>query len=129
MRKGGTPEQMSFRKPCAKTLDRPIVVFGLEPEELVLVGLVAGAILFLVDPVPAVGAGGALWLGLSRVKAGKPPGHLFELLHRSGLLRWAPDFFRAPQLLRPGRRTLDAFPGGNDDEIREYRSGRPRLDP
>ena len=120
---------MSFRKPCARTLDRPIVIFGLEPEELVLIGLVSGAILFLVDPVPAVIAGGTLWAGLSRIKAGKPPGHLFELLHRSGLLRWAPGFLRAPHLLRPGPRSLDAFPGGNDDEIREYRSDRPCLDP
>ncbi len=120
---------MSFRKPCARTLDRPIVIFGLEPEELVLVGLVAGAILFLVDAVPAVLSGGALWLGLSRVKAGKPPGHLFELLHRSGFLRRAPGFLRAPHLLRSGLRHLDAFPGGNDDAVREYWSDRPRLDP
>ncbi len=43
---------MSYRKACPRTLDRP----GLEPEELVLVGLVAGAILFVVDAVPAGGA-------------------------------------------------------------------------
>ncbi len=120
---------MSFRKPCARTLDRPIVIFGLEPEELVLIGLVAGAILFLIDAIPAVLAGGALWLALSRIKAGKPPGHLFELFHRSGLMRRAPGFLRAPHLLPPGLRHLDAFPGGNDEAVREYRSDRPRLDP
>lgn len=110
-------------------MDRPIVIFGLEPEELVFVGLVAGAILFLVDAIPAVLTGAALWLGLSRVKAGRPPGYLYELFYRSGLLRWAPSFLRVPHLLRAQTRYLDAFPGGNDDVVREYWSDRPRLDP
>ncbi len=118
---------MSFRKPCPRTLDRPIVIFGLEPEEFVLVGLVAGAILFVIDAVPAVLAGAGLWAGLSRAKAGKPPGHLFELLHRSGFLRWAPGFLRAPHLLPPRLRYLDAFPGGSDDVARRYWFDRPRL--
>ena len=119
---------MSFRKACARTLDRPIVVFGLEPEELVMVGLLSGAVLFLIDPVPAVLCGAILWLGLSRIKAGKPPGHLYELLYRTGLLRWGPGFLRAPHLLRPGVKHLDAFPGGSDDAVREYWLDRPRMD-
>lgn len=120
---------MSYRKACPRTLDRPIVVFGLEPEELVLVGLSAGAILFLWDPVPAVIAGGALWLGLSRIKAGKPPGHLFELLYRSGALARAPEWLRPPRLVPRRARRLDAFPGDDDDAVRAYWSDRPRLDP
>ena len=120
---------MSFRKPCPRTLDRPIVIFGLEPEELVTVGLVAGAILFLVDAIPAVAVGAGLWLGLSKIKAGKPPGHLYELLYRSGLLRWAPSWLRVPHLLRRDLRYLDAFPGGSDEIARQYWADRPRLDP
>jgi hypothetical protein len=120
---------MAFRKACARTLDRPIVIFGLEPEELVAVGMIAGLILFLVDPIPAVATGAALWLGISRLKAGKPPGHLFELAWRTGLLRRGPSFLRAPQLLPPRLRRLDAFPGGDDDAVREYWSDRPRLGP
>lgn len=120
---------MSYRKSCHRTLDRPIVIFGLEPEEMVAVGLLAGAILFLIDPIPAVAVGGAAWLGLSKIKAGKPPGHLYELLHRSGLLRRAPSLLRVPHLLRPDLGHLDAFPGGDDDVIREYWADRPRLDP
>jgi hypothetical protein len=120
---------MSYRKPCPRTLDRPIVVFGLEPEEFVFVGLVSGAILFTIDPVPAVIAGAVLWVGLSRLKAGKPPGYLYELAHRSGLLRWAPGFLRVPHLLPPGLTHLDAFPGGDDGILRQYRYDRPGLDP
>lgn len=119
---------MSFRKACPRTLDRPIAIFGLEPEEMVAVGLLSGAILFLIDPVPAVAAGAASWLGLSKLKAGKPPGHLFELLYRSGLLRWAPSFLRVPHLLPRDLSHLDAFPGGHDDAVRTYWDGRPRLD-
>ena len=120
---------MCFRKSCPRTLDRPIMIFGLEPEDLVLVGLIAGIILFIVDAVPAVIVGAGLWVGLSRLKAGKPPGHIYELLFKSGLLRWAPSFLKVPHLIRKGISRLDAFPGGSDDAIREYWSDRPRLDP
>ena len=120
---------MSFRKSCPRTLDRPIMIFGLEPEDLVMVGLVSGLILFAIDAIPAVLAGAILWIGLSRVKAGKPPGYVVELFYRSGLLRWAPSFLRVPQLLRRNLRYLDAFPGGDDGSIQEYWSDRPRLDP
>ena len=119
---------MSYRKACPRTLDRPIVVFGLEPEELVLVGLASGAVMFLIDPVPAVLVGAALWLGLSRIKAGKPPGHVYELLYRSGLLRIGPSFLKVPHLVPRRVKTLDAFDGGDDEAVREYRSDRPRLD-
>jgi type IV conjugative transfer system protein TraL len=120
---------MSFRKSCPRTLDRPIVIFGLEPEDLVMVGLISGVILFVIDAIPAVITGAVLWLGLSRVKAGKPPGYLYELFYRSGMLRWAPSFLRVPHLLRRDMNYLDAFPGGNDDAAREYWFDRPRLDP
>lgn len=117
---------MSYRKPCARTLDRPIVLFGLEPDELVLVGLLSGAVMFLVDAVPAVVVGGVVWIGLSRIKAGKPPGHVFELLYRGGLLRWLP-FLRAPNLVRREVRVLEAFEGDDRDAEREYWGERPRL--
>lgn len=120
---------MSFRKACPRTLDRPIVIFGLEPEELVFVGLISGAILFVIDAIPAVLAGAILWVGLSRLKAGKSAGHLYELAYRSGLLRWAPSFLRVPHLVRRNARRLDAFPGEHDDACKEYWFDRPRLDP
>jgi type IV secretory pathway TrbD component len=119
---------MDHRKACPRTLDRPIMIFGLEPEDLVLVGLVSGLILFTIDALPAVLAGAVLWAGLSRLKAGKPPGHLFECLYRAGLLRRAPGWMRAPQLLPRHVRTIDPFPGGPRDEIDAWWGERPRLD-
>jgi hypothetical protein len=120
---------MCYRKSCPRTLDRPIVIFGLEPEDLVMVGLISGLILFAIDAIPAVLTGAALWVALSRVKAGRPPGYVYELFYRSGLLRWAPPFLKVPHLVRRDLRHLDAFPGGDDGSIEEYWSGRPRLDP
>jgi len=105
------------------------MLFGLEPEELVTVGLVAGIILFVVDPVPAVIAGAVLWVGLSRLKAGKPPGYLVELAYRSGLLHRAPEFLRVSHLIPRRVRYLDPFPGSDDEAVRDYWGDRPRLDP
>jgi hypothetical protein len=120
---------MSFRKACVRTLDRPIVIFGLEPEELVAVGLISGAILFIIDAIPAVLTGAVLWVGLSRLKAGKPPGYLYELYYGSGLMRWGPGFLKTPHLLPARVRVLDAFPRGDDDrDVRDYWFDRPRLD-
>src|SRR5262245_28876947 len=85
-----TPRRMehdpAFRRPCPRTLDRPILIFGLEPEDLVAVGLVGGGLLFVVDPLIAVGAGFGLWILLLKLKAGRPPGYLFYLAYRCGLL-------------------------------------------
>jgi type IV secretory pathway TrbD component len=119
---------MAFRKGCPRTLDRPIVLFGLEPEELVAVGLLAGLILFAVDPVPAVGVGAVLWVGLARLKAGRPPGYLYEQAYRTGLLHRAPEFLRVPHLIPRGVRYLDPFPGIDDESARRYWGDRPRLD-
>jgi len=116
-----------YRKPCARTLDRPILIFGLEPEDLLLVGGVSGVLLFVWDAFPALGAGALLWIGLSRVKAGRPPGFLFSLLHRTGALRFLP--LRVPHLVRPplpgarGLVRLSPF-AGNDELASSYWAGK-----
>ena len=112
----------AFRRPCPRTLDRPILIFGLEPEDLVAVGLIGGGLLFVVDPLIAVGAGFGLWLLLLKIKAGRPPGYLFYLAYRSGLLLALPRSLRPPHLLPPpareGRRLrLSAFGGDHDDPV------------
>jgi len=106
-----------YRRPCPRTLDRPIQVFGLEPEDLVGVGLVAIALLFLIDGIVAVGTGLGLWIALMRLKAGKPPGHLFALAYRRGLIDLLPPGWRAPQVLPRSVTRLSPFTGEEDDDL------------
>jgi type IV secretory pathway TrbD component len=106
-----------YRRPCPRTLDRPIQVFGLEPEDLVGVGLVAIVLLFLVDGLIAVGTGLGLWIALLRLKAGKPAGHLFALAYRRGLIDLLPAALRAPQVLPRSVTKLSPFTGEEDDDL------------
>jgi type IV secretory pathway TrbD component len=106
-----------YRRPCPRTLDRPIQVFGLEPEDLVGIGLASIALLFLADGVIAVGAGLALWITLLRLKAGKPPGHLYGLAYRHGLADLLPAALRAPQVLPRRVTRLSPFRGEEDDDL------------
>src|SRR5689334_14434885 len=88
-----------YRRTCPRTLDRPIQVFGLEPEDLVGVGLVGIGLLFIADALLAVGTGLGLWIALIRLKAGKPPGHLFALAYRHGIVDHLPAALKPPQVL------------------------------
>lgn len=106
-----------YRRPCPRTLDRPIQVFGLEPEDLVGVGLAATALLFLADGIVAVGTGLGLWITLIRLKAGKPPGHLYALAYRHGLADFLPASLRPPQVLPRRLIRLSPFTGEEDDEL------------
>lgn len=119
--------ESGYRRPCARTLDRPIVVFGLEPEDLVVVGLVSIGLLFVADGFVGVGAGLGLWVALVRLKAGKPPGYLVELAHRVGILDRLPASWRPPQVLPRREAELSPFAGEEDDELaRSWWSARPR---
>lgn len=103
-------------KRCYRTLDKPITVFGLEMEDLLGLVAAAGAVLFLVGPLPGVAAGLAGWAGLRALKAGKPPGYVAELLYRKGLFNLVP--LLAPVHLLPYRARIRFSPvrGGDDPE-------------
>jgi hypothetical protein len=113
------------KRPCPRTLDRPIVaLWGLEPLDL---GAVLGtaAVLFLMTNIGVALAGAvAAALGLRALKAGRPRGYVFGVFYRSGLLRAVPRSLRPPGLVRPpglGRRSVSfsAVPGPEDDDTPE----------
>ena len=83
---------------CYRTLDRPITVFGLEIEDLLLVILLAGFALFAAGPFVGIGLALGLLALLRRFKAGRPPGYVFERLYRRGFTFAVPHL--APLLPR-----------------------------
>jgi hypothetical protein len=112
-----------YAKRCYRALDRPLEFFGLEVEDWAALLFGSGALLLLAGPIPGCLAGAAGWIALRRLKSGRPPGYLFYLLYKSGLVHYTPSFFRArgliappPPFARPRRITLDGFYSEKDDE-------------
>jgi len=125
-----------FAKACYRTLDRPLTILGVEPGDLVLVVLAALVVFLFVGQIAGILLGAALGALFRRVRRGKPPGYLFEVAYRHGLLRFLPSAFLVPHLVRPplpwGEPVirLSAFEGDIDHErpeIRFHRAGRARL--
>ncbi|GEM_PF-1235596 len=78
---------------CPRTLDKPVLLFGLEPEDLGLLSLGVGILsLFLGPMVPGV-LGFAGWFLLARFKKGKASGYVLHRLYALG--------FDLPGLLPP----------------------------
>jgi hypothetical protein len=74
-------------------LDKPVLLFGLEPEDLGLISLGVGILsLFLGPMVPGV-FGFTGWFLLARFKKGKPSGYILHRLYALG--------FDLPGLLPP----------------------------
>jgi hypothetical protein len=83
---------------CYRTLDRPITVFGLEIEDLLLLLAVSGALLFAAGPFVGVGAAFGGYALLRRFKSGRPPGYVYERLYRFGIVEALP-FLAVPHLV------------------------------
>jgi len=75
-----------YSKSCPRCLDRPILFFGLEIEDMAAILSVACAVLVFVSPLVAVPVGIALFLAVRKLKEGKPSGHLFHLAYKLGLI-------------------------------------------
>ena len=71
-------------RPCPRTLDKPILLFGLELEDVAFVALVVGIGSLLIGPMIPGPAGVSMWVMLLRVKSDKPEGYLLHLLYMNG---------------------------------------------
>ena len=81
---------------CPKTLDKPILLFGLELEDLgILLFLGGGGGLFLGPIIPGIAAIFG-WIGLVQFKRDKPSGYILHRLYEYGL--------QLPGLLPPLRK-------------------------
>jgi hypothetical protein len=96
-------------KKCARTIDRPLLLFGLEPEDVGLLALVSGSLIIFFDPfyAGAVFFGG--WLVLRLAKQGKPQGYIVHLFYKHGM--------RIKGLIEPPKRVswYSVFGGGDHD--------------
>ncbi len=96
-------------KKCARTIDRPLLLFGLEPEDVGILALASGSMIIFYDPFYAgtVFFGG--WMVLRLAKQGKPQGYLTHLFYKHGV--------RIKGLIEPPKRAswYSVFGGGGHD--------------
>ena len=72
-------------KKCARTIDKPLLLFGLEPEDVGILALASGAMILFFDTFYAgvVFFGG--WMFLRILKKGKSEGYITHLFYRYGV--------------------------------------------
>ena len=72
---------------CNRDIDKPVLILGMEPEDIVFVMMLFGACVFIL----AVSAGVAIFVCvifvfiLRKLKAGKPAGYLVHQLYKFGV--------------------------------------------
>ena len=70
---------------CPRTLDRPLLLFGLEPEDVGILTLVCGAAMLFFDTFYAGVAFFGGWVVLRLLKQNKPQGYLVHLFYKHGV--------------------------------------------
>ena len=70
---------------CARTIDKPLLLFGLEPEDVGVLALASGGVILFFDTFYAgcVFFGG--WIFLRLLKRGKPEGYIVHLFYNHGM--------------------------------------------
>ena len=70
---------------CPRNIDKPLLIFGLEPEDVGVLALAAGALVLFLDTFYSgvVFFGG--WIILKVIKQGKPQGYITHLFYKHGI--------------------------------------------
>ncbi|MFH0754156.1 MAG: type IV conjugative transfer system protein TraL [Candidatus Omnitrophota bacterium] len=71
-------------KPCPKTIDKPLLILGLEGEDVAVLMLVFGVPAILISPAALVLIFAA-WPALVYFKRGKPQGYVLHTFYRLSL--------------------------------------------
>lgn len=82
-----------MERKCPRTLDRPILMFGLEIEDIALLSFGVGAGSLVIGPMISGLVGGVGWAVLLRLKKNKPAGYVMHWLYSKG--------FQLPGLIPP----------------------------
>jgi hypothetical protein len=72
-------------RPCPKTIDKPLLILGLEGEDIAVLMLVFGIPAILISPAVPLGLILVAWPALVHFKRGKPEGYVLHALYRIGL--------------------------------------------
>jgi len=70
---------------CLRTIDKPLLLFGLEPEDVGVLALLCGLMILFSDTFYAGIAFFGGWLFLRLIKQGKPQGYITHLLYKHGV--------------------------------------------
>ena len=74
-----------MKRKCPRTLDKPLLLFGLEVEDIGLLSLVGGLGSILFGPIIPGLCAIAGWIFLMQFKKGKPSGYLLHWLYSKGV--------------------------------------------
>lgn len=81
---------------CPRTLDKPMILFGLEIEDIGVLSLFMGITAVLFNPVIPTFLFFFGWWILSKVKKGQPAGIIPHMLYKCGLM--LPGLIPSPRL-------------------------------
>ncbi|MBF0594613.1 MAG: hypothetical protein HQL22_06570 [Candidatus Omnitrophica bacterium] len=93
---------------CPRTIDKPLLILGLEGEDIAVLMLLFGIPAVLIQPAIPLMLLFAAWPGLAFLKRGKPEGYMIHLLYRLGVP------FDGLLPLREGRYAVYEQQGGLD---------------
>ncbi|MBF0485814.1 MAG: hypothetical protein HQL16_04795 [Candidatus Omnitrophica bacterium] len=72
-------------RPCSRTIDRPLLILGLEGEDVAVLMLLCGIPAVLFSPaIPVIGLL-IVWPLLAAFKRGKPEGYVLHFLYSLGM--------------------------------------------
>lgn len=72
-------------RPCPRNIDKPLMIFGLEPEDIALLGICFGFLEFFFSAELSMVMTGAGGFVLKQIKKGKPKGYIIHGLYRFGI--------------------------------------------
>jgi hypothetical protein len=70
---------------CPRTIDKPLLILGLEGEDVAVLMLCFGVPAIIITPAIPVIIFFISWPLLARLKQGKPEGYMVHLLYRMGV--------------------------------------------
>ena len=74
-----------MKRKCPRTLDKPLRIFGLEIEDIGILGLIGGLGSVLFGPIIPGVCAITSWIVLIQFKKDKPSGYLLHWLYNQGL--------------------------------------------